>query len=67
MGWSSGSEVAQDMVKAINRHVPDAKTKRKLYRALIDTLESQDWDTQDEACGEDPIFDALIGLEGGEL
>ncbi len=64
MGWSGGTNIAQEMVEAIDNYVPDAKTKRKLYRALIDALESEDWDTQDEVMGIDPIFDKLIQPEG---
>ncbi len=65
MGWCAGSDVAREVAEAINEHVPDVKTKRKLYRALIDALESQDWDTQDEACGVDPVFDKLL-MQGYE-
>ncbi len=64
MGWCGGSDVARDMIEAINENIPDAKTKRKLYCALINALESQDCDTLHEAAGEDPVFDKLIGAEG---
>ncbi len=63
MGWCGGADVAREMVEAINQHVPDVKIKRKLYRALIEALESNDWDTQNEAMGIDPIFDKLIQPE----
>ena len=60
MGWASGTEVARQMIEAIKRNVTDRKAKRNLYVSLLDALESQDWDTLEEAEGIDPDFDKIV-------
>lgn len=64
MGWSGGSRVAANFIKTIRREVPDAATRQRIYLDIIDYLEDEDWDTQDEAQGLDPAFDAA--LKGAE-
>lgn len=63
MGWASGSEIACDVGTAIHKEVADPRIKKKLFAALIKSLESHDWDTKDEAAGIDPIFDKLLGFD----
>lgn len=60
MGWSSGTELVEDVAKAIKKHVVDPKVKRKLYDALVTAAINQDWDNEDEVMGLDPILDKSI-------
>lgn len=57
MGWSSGSELAQQLIEAIQGEVEDKASRRRIYKRMITALESFDWDTQEEALGIDPEFD----------
>lgn len=63
MGWSSGSNIAIPMVKAIRKHVVDEATRRALYETLVEALQDEDWDTQSEAACIDPVFDSVIGFD----
>ncbi len=63
MGWSSGTDIVREVAEAINEHVSDVKTKRKLYKALVSACEDQDWDGQDEVAGIDPILDRVLGID----
>lgn len=60
MGWAGGSAIAIDIVEVISELVEDSSVKREIYEKLIDSLEEQDWDTQEEALGIDPVFDRLL-------
>jgi hypothetical protein len=60
MGWASGSEIARPVIEAIRKEVASVPARRRLYKALIDALASQDWDTLDEAYGIDPVCDKII-------
>lgn len=60
MGWARGSDIATDMVDAIAHSNIPIDDARKLYKRLIHSLESNDWDTQDEAMGIDPVFDEVM-------
>ena len=64
MGWSSGSDVAGDMIRVLRDEVSDPKKREKIYRVLYQTLSNQAWDTVDEVCGIDPIFDGMLNSEG---
>ena len=66
MGWVSGSDLATEIIKAFEvfsefdtRDV-SVKMKVEFYKAIITALEQHDWDTQDEAMGMSPEFDAAI-------
>lgn len=58
MGWSSGSELFDEVIKAVQPRVPDAATRKAIYLDLIPAFEDHDWDTEDECLGSDPMFDA---------
>ena len=60
MGWSSVSEIAVGVIEAVRENVPDKRTRRAVYKALIEVQEAADWDTQDEAMGVDEVFDAVL-------
>lgn len=59
MGWSSGSRVFGDAIKAIKPNVPDKDTRKKIYVKLIEAFEEADWDTLDECLGEDEAYDEI--------
>ncbi len=63
MGFSSGTDIAITVAEAVKKHVADAKARHAIYKALVDALESADWDCQNEAEGIDPVLDKLLGLE----
>lgn len=66
MGWSGGSNIACAMIKCIKKNVKDDEIKFKLYTGLIQSLENEDWDTEDEAMGIDKVFDkAMLKLHPG--
>lgn len=60
MGWSAGSGIAQPIIEAIRDNVPIAKARKRIYKVLLHSFESADWDTQDEAMGIDPVFDEVL-------
>jgi hypothetical protein len=60
MGWSGGTTLVEQVAHAINTHVPDAKTKKKLYQALISAAQDCDWDCENEVEGIDPVLDKLL-------
>lgn len=63
MGWSSGTDLVVSVATAIRDNVPDNKTRKKLYAALVSAAEDHDWDCQCEATGIDPVLDKLLGFE----
>lgn len=60
MGWASGSTLAESIIKAVKDNVPDEQARVNIYRVLLNSMRNQDWDTEDEAMGIDPLFDGLI-------
>lgn len=60
MGWSSGTDIAVEMIKVIKKNVPDLKARKKIYKVLLDSLEGQDWDSSMDAEGIDLVFDSLL-------
>jgi hypothetical protein len=66
MGWASGTDLVRDVAEAIKKHVPDTKTKKKLYTALVEAARNHDWDCEDEATGIDPVLDRALGFDATE-
>lgn len=66
MGWASGSELFGSLIRTMRKHVPDAKVRTKVYKAMIKAFEDADWDTQDECEGMDPAFDKALGRRDEE-
>ncbi len=56
MGWSSGTEVMDGLIKFAKKHVPE-ENRKAFYLDVIGLLENHDWDTQQESLGKDPFFD----------
>lgn len=60
MGWSSGSEIMNAVIKAVKPIVEDKEARKKVYAPIIDVLQESDWDTEDESIGYDDAFDELM-------
>jgi len=60
MGWCSGSEIMNAVIEAVRDEVKDKEKRKKIYKPVFDTLENNDWDTQDESLGLDQAFDELM-------
>ncbi len=63
MGWNGGTGIARAVAEAVLKHVPEPKTREKIYKPFYEEMSDADWDTQDEAAGVDPIFDKVLGLD----
>ena len=48
MGWTNGSEIAEDLWRTFRQFVPEAK-RPALAREIIERFEAEDCDTMDEA------------------
>lgn len=59
MSWSSGSEVAREIIVVVKKNVKDDKVRTKIYEKLIDIFEDQDCDTMYECIGVDKVYDRL--------
>lgn len=59
MGWSSGSELAGELVGLIKQNVPDKKARRTIYRKMIDIFEANDCDTLCECLEIDDVYDTV--------
>lgn len=60
MGWASGTYVARDIIEGLQNEVYDYDVRIQIYIEVIKALESNDWDTQDEAMGLDEAFDEAM-------
>lgn len=58
MGWAGGSMVFHDIANGIEE-IEDLSYEQELriYMTIIESLECNDWDTQDEVLGVNPIVD----------
>lgn len=66
MGWASGSLVMDGVIDAAKQFVPDDQQRKKFYYKIIETLKDQDWDTEDECLGDDPVYDEIYAEKHGE-
>jgi hypothetical protein len=66
MGWSGGSELFNDIIRAVKPHVADKDVRKRIYQPIIEAFEDQDWDTQDECLGEDDAYDELYEEQYGD-
>lgn len=58
MGWSSGSMVFRDIANGVEEiEGLSYEQKLRLYMVIIESLEYNDWDTQDEVMNVNPIVD----------
>ena len=60
MGWSSGSRVADDLIKALLETVDDDYIREEFYKKMIEIFEDHDCDTLDECVGVDAAFDSAF-------
>lgn len=60
MGWSGGSIHAQEVALALKREKLPMEVRKRVLRALVESLEDDDWDTQDDAYGVDKALDAVL-------
>ena len=60
MGWSSGSRVADDLIKALLETVDDDYVREEFYKKMIEIFEDHDCDTLDECVGVDAAFDSAF-------
>lgn len=60
MGWGSASGHMNRLIDAMVKHVPDARARRAVYRAMIREFRAGDWDTDGDCIGRDPAFDAAL-------
>ena len=60
MGWASGTEIFEKIIKAAMETIPDESQRKKFYTPVLDAFWNADWDCTDECCGVDPVFDAKV-------
>lgn len=61
MGWSSGTDLVNEVALAIAEYVESPKIRAALYEALISAAEAQDWDGQSEVDSDiDPVLNKLL-------
>jgi len=60
MSWGGGGDIASDMIKSFQKHVPGRWARMRLYYDLIKSLESQDWDDYCDLLGRDRAFDDIM-------
>lgn len=66
MGWNSGSQLFEEIIKNVQANVADAEVRKSIYLPLIEVFRNEDWDTYDECLGEDPAYDAALRASIGE-
>ncbi len=60
MGWSRGSLVMAETIKAVKKHPIPNVVRRAIYADLAEVLEDMDCDTLFECRGQDPAFDVWL-------
>lgn len=60
MGWSSGTELVEQVARSIKANVSDPAVRKQLYKDLVSAAENSDWDCQNEVEGIDPILDRIV-------
>lgn len=59
MGWGGGSTIMTGIIHTAKRCVPE-DIRKAFYLDMITLLEREDWDTQMECVGLDPLFDMVL-------
>lgn len=59
MGWASATGLFIEILEAVKDSGLAFEARKELYEKIYDAFVDKDWDTQDEALGIDPAFDAL--------
>jgi hypothetical protein len=60
MGWSEGSSFMEVLITSLQKNKISKKARKAIYQAHLDFYEGQDWDTENEMEGLDPVFDETI-------
>jgi len=60
MGWASGSEIVEKMIKGLKKRKLAPAAREKVYAILIPAMYDQDWDAQDDVLGMDSSFDKVL-------
>jgi hypothetical protein len=66
MGWASGSRLFSKIIEAAKEAIPDDDARERFYRPVIAAFEDEDWDTQNECCGDDDVYDQIYDEKWGE-
>ena len=60
MGWNSGSVLMHAIIEVVKREVVDEGQRARIYPPIIEGFRREDWDTEDECRGVDPVFDEAL-------
>lgn len=60
MGWSSGTELFEKVIKVVKSSASDRHLRRRLYMKLIPAFQEADWDCETECLGIDPAYDGAL-------
>jgi hypothetical protein len=60
MGWSSGTELMNNIIEIIKEQVNDEIIRRTIYSHMIAVFLDQDWDTEEECLGRDKAYDVAF-------
>jgi len=60
MGWSGGTEIAEKLIKLIDRFDMKESEKFQFYKNMITILEDQDWDNACEIRGMNKLVDTAL-------
>jgi len=63
MGWSSGSEIFEQIILSAKKYIPKDSDRKNFYKEVTAKFFEHDWDTQDECVGVDPMFDEICVIE----
>lgn len=59
MGWAGGSELFEAIIRAAGPRMGRV-ARKNFYKIVLKAFEDNDWDTQEECRGLDPVFDSLL-------
>jgi hypothetical protein len=60
MGWASGSEIFNVILRTTVKHIPNPETRKEFYLPIYDAFCDKDCDTLGECHGIDKAFDDLL-------
>lgn len=60
MGWGSGSSLMDKIQLGMKNAEVSDDIREIMYKILIPAMEDQDWDTQADCIGYDPVFDQVL-------
>lgn len=60
MGWASGGDIIDGVASELMAGAVDPAVRERVYRPLVDALKDQDWDTESESIGIDPVLDRVL-------